>query len=67
MPLKDLKLKKGVLIAVIVREDQVIIPDGAAFIQEGDSVIIVSKEHTILDVNDIFETSIRSGGMSNEL
>ena len=67
VPLKDLKLKKGVLIAVIVREDQVIIPDGSAFIQEGDSVIIVSKEHTILDVNDIFETSIRSGGMSNEL
>ena len=57
IPLKDLKLKKGVLVAVIVRDDQVIIPDGSTCIQDHDSIIIVSKEHTILDVNDIYDTA----------
>lgn len=55
--LKDLKLKQGILVAVIVREDEVIIPDGSACIREGDSVIVVSSKHTILDINDIFDTS----------
>ena len=57
VPLKDLKLRQGVLVAVIVRDDQVIIPDGSTCIQERDSVIIVSKDHTILDVNDIYDTA----------
>jgi len=43
-------------VAVIVRHDQVIIPEGSTCIQEGDSVILVSKGHTILDVNDIYDT-----------
>ena len=67
VPLRDLELKKGVLVAVIVRGSQVIIPEGSASIQEGDSVIIVSKGHTILDVNDIFETSFLDVGGSDEL
>lgn len=57
VPLKELKLRQGVLVAVIVRDDQVIIPDGSTSIQERDSVIIVSKNHTILDVNDIYDTA----------
>lgn len=57
VPLKELKLKKGVLIAVILRDDQVIIPDGSTCIQERDSIIIVSRNHTILDVNDIYDTA----------
>ena len=65
-PLRELKLKKGVLVAVIVRKDQVIIPEGSASIQEGDSVIIISKGHTILDVNDIYEASFLDGGGSDE-
>ena len=65
--LKDLKLKKGVLVAVIVRDDQVIIPDGSTCIQERDSVIIVSKNHTILDVNDIYDTDAMIMGGSDEL
>ena len=57
VPLKELKLRQDVLVAVIVRDDQVIIPDGSTCIQERDSVIIVSKDHTILDVNDIYDTA----------
>ena len=58
VPLKDLKLKQGVLVAVIMRDDQVIIPEGSTFIQERDSIIIISKNHTILDVNDIYDTTL---------
>ena len=61
------QLKKGVLVAVIVRDDQVIIPDGSTCIQERDSIIIVSKDHTILDVNDIYDTAAMSMGGDNEL
>lgn len=58
IPLKDLKLKSGVLIAVIVRDDRVIIPDGSTCICERDSIIIVSKDHAILNVNDIYDTAL---------
>ena len=56
-PLKDLRLKRGILIALIVREDSVIIPEGSSSIQEGDTVFIVSRDHAILDVNDIYDES----------
>ena len=57
IPLKDLKLKKGILIAVLVHQGRVIIPDGSSSIQKGDTVIIVSRNHGILDINDIYEES----------
>lgn len=52
--LKDLRLKAGVLIAVILRQNQVIIPSGADVIATGDSVIIVTRNQGILDFNDIY-------------
>lgn len=56
VPLKDLqpKLKKGVLIAVVVRKNQVIIPNGSTSLELGDTVIIVTQGSGILDINDIF-------------
>lgn len=54
VPLKDLKLKKGVLIAVVVRGREVIIPNGFTYLQEGDSVLVVARESGILELNDIF-------------
>lgn len=56
-PLKDLrlKLKKGVLIAVIVRDTKVIIPEGSTTLESGDNVIVVARDSGILDLNDIFE------------
>jgi trk system potassium uptake protein TrkA len=59
IPLKDLsrKLKEGVLIAVIVRDQQVIIPNGFTALMKGDSVIVVARGGgNILDLNDIFAT-----------
>jgi len=57
IPLKDLKLKKGVLVAVIVHNGATVIPLGTTTISLGDTVIIVSKDQAILDVNDIFDES----------
>ncbi len=55
VPLKDLKLKKGILLAVIIHQNQVVIPEGSSVIRAGDTVIIVSRDKVILDVNDIYE------------
>ena len=54
VPLRDLHLHKGILIAVIMRDGEIIIPEGSSCIQEGDSVIIISRDHPILDLNDIY-------------
>lgn len=63
VPLKDLKLKKGVLIAVIVRGAKVIIPEGSTTLESGDNVIVVARDSGILDLNDIYEGGgLRAGG-----
>ena len=56
IPFKQLKFRPDTLVAVIVRDDMVIIPEGSSYIQERDSVIIVSKGHSITDLNDIFQS-----------
>ena len=53
IPLKDLKIKKNVLLACIIRKNKVIIPSGLDTIEPLDSVIIVSSSYVIKDVNDI--------------
>ena len=67
--LRELRLKKGILLAVIVRGADIIIPEGSSFMQAGDSVIIVSRNNRILDLNDIFrgeELSAPGAGGGNE-
>ena len=58
VPLKELRLKKGILVAVLVHQGQIIIPDGSSVISSGDTVILVSRSHGILDLNDIFDDSL---------
>ena len=53
--LKDLKLKKGLLIAAIVRGDNAIIPNGNDMILEGDRVIVVARSLFLDDLNDILK------------
>lgn len=60
--LKDLKIKKGVLIAVIIHNGRIIIPEGSSKIEEGDTVIIVSRDLGILDINDIYADGFATGG-----
>ena len=51
-PLSGLKLKKDVLVASIVRNDKVILPRGNDCILAGDSVILVTKDVSLLDIED---------------
>ena len=54
VPLKELKLRPGVLLAVIVRGKDIIIPEGSSFLREGDQVIIIARDGGVLDLNDIY-------------
>ena len=51
--LQDLNLKKDVIIAAIVRNKKIIIPDGNDIIKEHDKVIVVTKVGFITDLNEI--------------
>jgi trk system potassium uptake protein TrkA len=55
VPLRALKLREDILVAVLVHEGIIQIPDGNSSILEGDSVIIISTKRSIIDLNDIFE------------
>ena len=66
IPLKDLRLKKGILVAVIVHQGRTIIPEGSSTIELGDTVIIISSNQGILDINDIFDDSILDLGAGNQ-
>ena len=54
-PLKELKIKPNCLIACIIRENDVIIPDGNSSILLGDNVIVVTTHKNFDDLNDIIE------------
>ena len=55
IPLKDIKLKKNILLACILRNGRVYIPDGNSTFNTGDTVIIATtREEPILKFNDIF-------------
>lgn len=51
--LRDLRLKKGLLIACIIRKGQVIFPNGSDSIQVGDSVIVVTTDTGLDELNDV--------------
>ena len=58
VPLKDLKskLKSGILLAGIVRQNgQIIIPSGGDYLQVNDDVIVVTTETTLQDIHDIMQ------------
>lgn len=56
IPIKDLNLKKELVIACILHRNTVMIPHGNESILIGDKVMIVTKTHHIIrDLNDILE------------
>ncbi len=55
-PLKDLKLKKGVLVVGIVKGAKIEIPNGDSSFHSGNTVYVVTgREKGIYQLNDIFE------------
>lgn len=55
-PLKNIKLKKNVLIACITKGPKQYLPKGDSFFEKGSTVIVVtSGDQVIYQLNDIFE------------
>ncbi len=55
VPLRDLSLKKDVLIAGIIRSGKVIVPNGDDTIQRRDSVIVVTTNRYFRDLDEIIQ------------
>lgn len=55
IPLKDLTLKKDILVSCINRGGKIIIPSGQDCIQKGDTVIIVTTHSGLKDITDILK------------
>lgn len=55
IPLKDMTLKKDILICSIIRKRNIMIPSGANTIEPGDSVVVVSKDHHFRSLSDILD------------
>ena len=54
VPIKELKIKRGILIAGITRANKkTLIPSGDDIIMSGDRVILLSAEHRIATLSDI--------------
>ena len=56
VPLKDLKLRNGILLAGIVRQNgKIVIPSGNDSLSQGDDVIVVTTDTSLQDIHDILQ------------
>lgn len=54
--LKDLRLKKNIIIACITKSSGITFPNGDSFFESGDTVIVIAKSNMIIhSLNDIFD------------
>lgn len=54
IPLKRLKIKKNILIAVIARDNKIIIPRGDDYIKLDDSIIVITSQPHMTSLTEIF-------------
>jgi trk system potassium uptake protein TrkA len=55
IPLKDLKLKKDILIAIIIRGSRIVYPTGEDAIQPNDNIVLVTTRSNINEISDILQ------------
>ena len=55
VPLMKLSLRRGILVAAIIRDRKVLIPRGPDCLQTGDTVVIVSRQTALHDITDILK------------
>ena len=58
-PLSLLRIRKGVLVSMIVRGRQIVIPFGSDHIEAGDTVILTALAGTVTDLKDAFDAPER--------
>lgn len=56
--LSDLKLPQGVVVCAILRDDEVVIPDGDSIIRAGDHVIIMATQGRAATVEKLFSAPV---------
>ncbi len=54
IPLKNLKMKRNILLACIIRDSSTIIPRGDDVIKSGDTVLVATINRQIARLNDIY-------------
>ena len=55
IPLHQLKIRKGILVSVLVRDRKCIIPFGSDHIEAGDTVILTARAGTVVNLEDAFD------------
>lgn len=55
IPLKDLRIKKEIIIGCIIRRNQILFPGGNDSIEKNDSVIVITKNQGLKNINDIIQ------------
>lgn len=55
VPLKQLRLRKGVLLAAVARNNDIIIPNGNTSLQAGDRIVVVSRAAGLKALSDIIQ------------
>ena len=55
IPLNQLKIRKGILVSVLVRDRKSIIPFGSDHIEAGDTVILTARAGTVVNLEDAFD------------
>ena len=55
IPLNQLKIRKGILVSVLVRDRKSFIPFGSDHIEAGDTVILTARAGTVVNLEDAFD------------
>lgn len=63
-PLKDLEIPKNVIIATIVRKNEIVVPHGRDVLKKGDRIIVISMGKNISCLEQLFMTM--GGGVHHE-
>ena len=58
VPLRELNLPRGALIAALVREDSVLIPGGDTVINAGDHVVVLSRQEAVHPVERLLQRRV---------
>lgn len=65
IPLKKLKIPKDVIVATIVRKNEIVIPHGNDIIKSGDRVIVITRNKNASNLDEVIDKT--SGGIQDEL
>lgn len=64
-PLKSLNIHPNVIIATIVRHNEIVVPHGDDYLKKGDIIVVISMNKSISSIEDLFINN--GGGIQNEL